>query len=475
IMKFFNRQEQIKQIKEICLLGQKRAQFTTIFGRRRIGKTRLILEATKKHKNVLYFFIAKKTSGFLLEDFTKELQQKLNLIIPSKINSFEDLIKFLFQFSQKQSLIVIFDEFQNFQYVDSSVFSLFQKYWDLNKEKSKISLFFIGSMHTLMKKIFFSSSEPLFGRAINKFQIKYISINWVIKILKNFKLYSPSNILHFYSIFGGVPKYLELIEEKNLKGKKLDKILEKLFFEQDAILAEEGKSILVEEFGKNYQNYFSVLEAIARGKTKRSEIVNITGILNNSLGIYLDELEKYYELIERRIPIFTNRHFSKLGSYNVSDNFFRFWFRYVSSQKATVESGNYKEALNFTLKDLTNLEGFVFEQLIKELLVEKNKNEKFLFNFTQIGSFWTRKNNQIDIVCANAKTKEIFFGECKLNSKRINLKLIQELKEKAKNVKWNLNNRKEYFGIFTLDKPIQKLKNFLKKEKIYYWNLENLY
>ncbi|MBU4369996.1 ATP-binding protein [Patescibacteria group bacterium] len=470
-MKFYNRQQELEELNKIYQASNQKAHLVIIKGRRRIGKTTLALKSIEKRQKI-YLFVTKKKPKLLLEDFEKELK---NFGIPfiGHLNSFDDFFELIFQYSKNKFLIVILDEFQNFKYVDPSVFSILQKYWDKYKDKSKIILVIIGSMTTLMKKIFLSRHEPLFGRSTNSLEIHPLNIKTIAKILKDMKLNPHKNLLYYYAIFGGIPKYYDLIDTENLYNHSLKQILFHLVFKKNAKLQEEGETLLIEELGKNYFTYFSVLEAISRGRTKLTEIANMVGIPVASIGKYLDELENYYQIIERRSPIFS-KPTTRISRYYIKDNFLRFWFRYVYKNKGLLEQGQIDGVMNFVFKNLPTFSGLIFEDMIKQLLIQKNRDNDFLFSFDTISSYWGRANFDIDIVAANEKTKEIFFGECKLSSKQINDKLIKGLKSNAEKCKWNIKKRKEYFGIFVADKMQQKKKEKLLKERVHVWEFKKM-
>ncbi|MCK5122884.1 MAG: hypothetical protein KAQ87_01940 [Candidatus Pacebacteria bacterium] len=184
-------------------------------------------------------------------------------------------------------------------------------------------------MFTLIKKIFTSSKEPLYNRANKIIELRPFDLKTQQAILRDFKLLSSKNFLIFYSLFNGMPKYFELLEDDDLAKKNAKQIIKKLFCQEDAFLIKEGKNILIEEFGKSYEKYFSILTAISLGKTTRNEIHNYTGININSLGVFLKALEDFYEIIERKTPILEKKSSSKLSLYKIRDEFLSFWFRYL--------------------------------------------------------------------------------------------------------------------------------------------------
>lgn len=466
-MKFYNRKKEMEIVQSILKKSKNRGQLTVFQGKRRIGKTTLILKALENQK-FLYFFVGKKTETELLNEFSEQIKNSLNLPYQANFNNMEDLLKFLFDYSKKEHLIVVFDEFQNFKFVKPSIFSEIQKLWDLNKDNSKIALFCIGSMFTLIKKIFTSYKEPLYNRANQILEIKSFDLKTQVQVLKDLRLLEPRNFLTLYSVFNGTPKYLESLEDNDLQGKSINQIIETLFCQEEAYLLKEGKNILIEEFGKSYDKYFAILAAIASRKTTKNEIHNYTGININSLGSFLNTLENFYELIERKTPILENSS-SKISSYQIKDNFLAFWFRYIYKKSYLLEIKDYKSLCSFIIKDLDNFLGFAFENFIKDFLILQNNSTNSIFNFQRLGSFWKRPskkdsddNSEIDIVAINEDTEEALIGECKLNSARISQELLDNIKEKTKKIS-KISRYKFIYYVFTLDNLPKNKKDLLEK------------
>ena len=132
-MKFYNRENEITQLKEIQKLSLKNAQFTVVTGRRRIGKTHLLLYATADQPT-LYFFVARKAESFLCQDFKHEMIEKLGIPLPGEISSFGVLFEYLMVYSKSKSFNLIIDEFQEFFHIAPSVYSEMQHFWDVNKD-----------------------------------------------------------------------------------------------------------------------------------------------------------------------------------------------------------------------------------------------------------------------------------------------------------------------------------------------------
>ncbi len=190
-MKFYNREKEINHLKEIRKRSRRNAQFTVITGRRRIGKTHLLLHSIAGQPS-LYFFVARKAESFLCQDFQQEIQDKLGIPILGEISSFGKLFEYLMVQSKDRSFNLIIDEFQEFYYIAPSVYSEMQHHWDIHKNESKINLIVSGSVFSMMHKIFENSKEPLFGRATQMMKIRPFETSVLKEILTD---HHPSRTL----------------------------------------------------------------------------------------------------------------------------------------------------------------------------------------------------------------------------------------------------------------------------------------
>ena len=448
-MRFYDREEEIEAIHEWNRLSSKRMQVGVIYGRRRTGKTRLIREALTGRAS-LYFFVARKPVSDLLQDFQEELDAKTDVILAGRIGSISEFLSVLSRVGKKEPLTVVFDEFQNFRYIDPSVFGTFQRWIDEHQEGSGLTVIFIGSMFSLMKKIFLEYKEPLYGRLTGQILLRPLSPMVEAHILKDLGLYSPSNWLRFHALFGGIPRYYDLLSDRaDAIADPLHAIRE-LIVGPFAVLKDEGRALLMEEFGKKYMVYFSVLQAISRGQTTRSQISNASGLRYNRLGPYLDELEKHYELIERETPILALKEKSKNSRYRLKDPFIRFWFRYLIKYGRFLELEAYDMLMEIIQKDLSVLEGLVFEELVKKTLILLNRRCKWEFSFDEIGRYWERKGNEIDLVAVNRKEKKFLFAECKLSGKKVTGGIWSGLRAKSESLLRKYEDFKPCYGAFVV-------------------------
>ena len=414
-MKFYNREKEKEKLMQIKENSLRNAQLTFMIGRRRIGKTRLIHDAFSTEK-YLYFFVAKKSEALLCEEYSQVISETTKKPMYGTYNHFSELFGYLLELSTEQPITLVIDEFQEFYNVNASVFSDMQRLWDSYREKSKMNLICCGSIFSLMQKIFTDKKEPLFGRANNRLLIQPFSAGTLKQIIQeNAVDFSNKDLLAFFAITGGVPKYVEhFVENDALKFNRMLDVL----LEENSLLLEEGKNVLIDEFGRDYVTYFSILSLIASSKTSRPEIESIIG---SSIGVYLDKLEQEYGVIKKVRPIF-DKPGSRTIKYEIEDNFLNFWFRFIFKNKSAVEIGNFSFIRQIIERDFDVFSGKMLE---KYFINQLSKSDKY----SDIGCYWERGNvNEIDIVAINSDAKIIDLFEVKINPSKINL---TELKRKS--------------------------------------------
>lgn len=435
-MKFYNRQKELKNLQSIEKLSFENAKMSVVIGRRRIGKTTLIKKAYEDNKKI-YLFVSKKSEKLLCEEFVAIVENELDMKIYGEFKEFSKLFAYLMDISKTTSFTLIIDEFQEFLHVNDTTYSQMQNIWDENKATSKMNLILSGSIYSLMKRIFEDKKEPLFGRADNKINLKPFSIETLKEILsENYPNFTNQDLLSFYILTGGVAKYVEIFVDK--QAFCLDNQLD-VIFDEYSLFLEEGKNLLIEEFGKEYTTYFSILSLIASSKTSRSEIESI---LEKNIGGYLDRLENEYTIIKKIKPIFAKEGSRKL-KYEINDNFINFWFRFIYKYKSAIEIENYEYVKELVKRDFSMYSGKFLEKYFLEKL-------KLSQQFSEIGTYWEKKNlNEIDIVAINEFEKKLRLGEVKINKQKIDL---EKLKEKARNIVSKYKDYEiEYQGYSTED------------------------
>ncbi|RXK12275.1 ATPase [Halarcobacter mediterraneus] len=405
-MKFYNREKELEILKKADILKYQHSIMTMLIGRRRVGKTTLALQKYSKEQ-VLYFFVSKKSEQLLCEEFVEEIIAKLEVKIFGKLSRFEEVFEYLLELAKTTSFTLIIDEFQEFLKINESIYSSIQKLWDINKKTTKIHFIACGSVYFLMKKIYEDNKEPLFGRCDFKIDLKPLKISVLKTILEDYNAYSNKNLLDFYLFSGGIAKYIELFVLN--KSFDLDSIINTII-EPNSIFLQEGKNRLIEEFGKEYGTYFSILSLISDSKTSRSEIESI---LERNISGHLARLEHDYNIIRSIKPINAKPN-AKIQKYEIIDNFLSFWFRFIFKYQSLIEAENFTRLKEIIYRDISTFKG----KFLEKLFVEQLKEQQL---YTKIGSYWERNNqNEIDIVAIDEIEKKLLICEVKLNEKKLN-------------------------------------------------------
>lgn len=411
-MKFYNRTQELEVLARTLEHSQKSSCFTVMVGRRRIGKTSLLLESVKGQK-YLYLFVSRKSEPLLCEQFQKDATRALGIQIFGNITQFKDLFEQLLIFATKEHYTLIIDEFQEFDNINSSIFSDIQNLWDQYKDKAKINFIASGSIYSMMMKIFENRKEPLFGRLTSKMILKPFAVSVIKEILNDYNpKYTAEDLLCLYMLTGGVPRYLDLLMEAGAVTK--DKMLD-MVTSPDSPFLGEGKDLLVSEFGKEYGTYFSIMQLIASGKTTQSEI---DSIIEKNTGAYLVNLEKEYSLIIRNKPMFSKPE-SRKNRWSLNDNYLRFWFRFIFPNQSLIEMGKNELLREYIDKNYEQYSGLILEKYFQAKTVEEE-------SITMIGSYWDNKGlNEIDLIALNDLDKTAIIAEVKRNPKKIDLNLLQ--------------------------------------------------
>ena len=417
-VKFYDRDQELGALNKLLRQSKTSAQMAVLTGRRRVGKTLLSLELVRSQK-YLYFFVAKKSEVLLCEEYLQEIKRLFpHIPVIGEIRSFKDVFQLLLQIARKEHFTLIVDEFQEFYNINPAIYSEIQKLWDVSKNQCRLNAIFIGSVYSLMNKIFQNAKEPLFNRAHQIFVIGPFSIKTIHMILHDYKVKDPKVLFDYYLFTGGMPKYIDLFVEN--KVFLFDRILD-LMIEGNSPFINEGKNLLIEEFGKEYGTYFSILELISLGKTARSEIESI---LESNVGGYLDRLEKDYSIIAKYKPINAKPN-SRFQKYRIIDNFLNFWFRFIYRNRSAVETGNFDYVKEVIRRDHATYAGKVLERFYHDLFAQTHQ-------YNRIGSYWEKGNqNEIDLVAINDMKKEMVVAEIKMSKERINM---ETLKQKSKRI-----------------------------------------
>ena len=365
----------------------------------------------------IYLLVTRRSEIDQCADFIEKVKSVLPISIYGDGIRFGALFKALMEESCRRPFTLVVDELQEFWKIDEGIFGEIQEHWDRYHSRSKINFITCGSVNTLMNKIFFDEGQPLYGRSTSKMKVEPFALSVMKEILAEHNSdWTPDDLLALWTFTGGVARYIEELMDRGFVTK--DAMIDGILGEHSYFF-DEGKSVLVQEFGKEYGIYFSVLSAIARGITTRNEIEQLVG---TSIGGYLTRLENDYGLIARRQP-FGEKSANKASRYSVNDNFFAFWFRFIHRNADLIELKRFDALREILRRDYEVFSGLMLERYFRQKLAEQR-------TFTRIGSWWDRKGeNEIDIVAEDELSKRALFAEVKRDGERISLEGLREKSE----------------------------------------------
>lgn len=434
-MKFINRQSELSFLEK--LYDAPVFQFVPIYGRRRIGKTRLVQEFIKGKKAI--YFLADSVSG---TEQLRNLGRIAGEYFKDSILTdagFRDWHQFFSYINDKpERLIIVIDEFPYLVGSNPAISSIFQKGIDEHIGKSDVFLILMGSSIGMMEKEVLFHKAPLYGRRTASMEVKEMPFT----ALKDFfPGRTFDEIVRIYAVFGNVPAYLEKLNSKhdifaNIAGLILDK---------GTFLYNEIEYILREEL-REPRNYFVILRAIAQGKRKLSEIINETGFEKSLVSRYLDIL-RGLRFVEKDIPV-TEKYpeKSKQGLYRLHDKFFSFWFKYVFPNRSRLEIGRADHVLKIIRASFEHHVSTVYEDACRDLC--KKLMADSLMQYTLIGKWWSR-DEEIDLVAIDEETATVYFGECKWSNKKIGEDIYRELVRKSGLVDWQKEKRNNRYILFS--------------------------
>ncbi|MGV8149965.1 MAG: ATP-binding protein [Alkaliphilus sp.] len=421
---------------------QSRSSLVVVYGRRRIGKTALIREFVRD-KLGIYFLASEETErenlralqSMVAEFTSNELLQKATGL------AWDDIFEILTKHRPEEKKIIIIDEFQYLGKANKAFPSIFQRIWDNMLKEENVMVILCGSLITMMESQVLNYSSPLYGRRTGQIKMKQIRFKHYGEFFRNKK---ENDLIEYYAVTGGVPKYIELFNEEA----DIYLAIEKNILNRQSFLYEEPIFLLEREVGE-IGTYFSIIKTIAKGNHKLGKIATALEVSQTSLTSYLKALIEL-DLLERIVPVTEkNPEKSKKGLYFLKDNFIEFWFKFVYPYRSYIEMDDIGFVLEKIRKNfIDNHVSAVFENVCMDKMWELNKQEKLGFSYEKLGKWWD-KNNEIDIVAFNEQTKDIIIGECKYTNSKVDIDLFYQLVQKGEKVIWNNENRHMRYILFS--------------------------
>ena len=432
-MRFVGRRRELQTLESFN--RSPKAGLMILYGRRRIGKTRLITQFLENHSEYsnLYWVATTHSEAFQRRDFSQTIMRHDPRMSgpPTEDFSFagwEAALEHLADIVEleEQPYLVVLDEFTYLLRNEPAISSVVQKVWDHRLSHiPQFKLILTGSLIGMMARQVLSYQAPLYGRATEQIRLRPLSYAAVHEL---FPERGADERVAIFGITGGVPAYLELFtRSKDFVSGLSDDCLA-----SGSIMLTDPAVILYEQL-QEPQTYESILSAIAFGFHRWSDIAKMAGVSETALGHYLKVLQEL-EFIERREPVLS-RPTSKRGRYYVSDHFLRFYYRFIVPQLSAIERGYQEAAAAKIQAELRSFLGtHVFEELCREWVWAAAMAGQLEFVPEVVGSYWRRyrgKGVQLDVVSAAPREKRLLIGEAKWGRKPLSRNILTDLVDRS--------------------------------------------
>lgn len=426
-----------------------------LYGRRRVGKTALISEFIKG-KNALFFLASEESESQNRTAFKEKAADFTGneLLRQFDAKSWDILFQTIMQTPFQEKPIIVIDEFQYIGKSNPAFPSIFQRIWEEQLKDRSVMVILCGSLISMMESQTLSYSSPLYGRRTAQIRLKQIPFRYYHEFFPD---KSPRELVEYYSVTGGVPKYIELFSESD----DIYHAIQKNILNRSGYLYDEPHFLLQQEVSE-IGNYFSVIRAIAAGNSKLSAISTVLEVKSTSLTKYLKTLIDL-DILEREVPVTEeNPEKSKKGLYKIKDNYLRFWFAFIYPNMSFIESGNSAIVLNKIRKSMVSGHtAFVYEDVCREQMWKLNANGAWPFHFSKLGRWWDSRN-EIDIAAIDPDGSNLILGECKFWQEPVGSNILYALEQKAAAVEWRKDRRHTWLILFSAAGFTDELKEIAK-------------
>ena len=402
-----------------------KAEFMILYGRRRVGKTRLITRWMELEKPRAFFWIAAPTSSVdQLRSFSQAVFRFESQSQPPADMSYGDwptAFQALARLAENERLAVIIDEFTYLLEAEPAVSAYLQHAWDHSLSKSNLFLIISGSHLGMMYRQALSYQAPLYGRSTANLLLQPLPFGVTQSFFPN---YSADERVAVYAMLGGVPAYWErFTPERNLTQN-----IRSEFLNYSASLHDEPR-LLLADFLRDPHNYIAIFRAIANGARTPKEIAGFSGLEEKHIPQYLSVLTET-GFIARRVPV-TQPPTSRLGRHFITDPFLRFYYRFLARRQSQLALGVEEQALEEIKRHLLDFIGtYTWEELCQEWLLRTTGHVRLPFLPDRVGGAWTRKA-QVDVVGINSMEKTLILGECKWSPKAVDRNVLEALVQKT--------------------------------------------
>lgn len=397
------------------------AQLALIFGRRRVGKSELLLQWANHSKLSFTYWEAVKENA--TQQRSRLLAKIMNVPVASApvYRSWPEFWDAAAPLLLGKRHILIVDELPYAADADPAMLSSLQYAWDQYFQKSNLVIILCGS-HVRVMEALFARQSPLFGRMTAQWHLEPLPFS---SLAEFFPKWDADERVAGYAILGGIPAYLNWLKPNlDLVGN-----LRQVILNPGSMFLAEPAFLLYDEV-REPGSYLAILKAIGSGAHTLKEISDRVFVPSTSVNFYLQTLQEL-RLVERRLPVTqtkAERGRSRSGRYHLSDPYFRFYFQFIEPfiDSSPFDAEQVVEAVRHNLRSFVG--STAFEDLARQYIWVQGRAGHLPFKPDSIGSHWSSRV-QVDVVAINWTTHDILLGECKWGAARVDRQVVRDLAE----------------------------------------------
>jgi len=422
--KFVGRQRELDELNQV--LAQGGAQFLLVYGRRRVGKTTLILRwAQQTGRPVIYWVATRDTPAQVRLGFTQVLWAWAypgSQAVP-RFDTWSEVFETAAQLIGDQQVILIMDEFSYAAASDTALPSNLQAAWDHLFKDRNVTIVLAGSHIGMMVELM-GYHAPLYGRFTAQLPVDPLPFPALRSFLPR---YPAAERVAVYAVTGGIPAYLERFDSTESIGANI----QRLFMRRTGMFRSEPFLLVGDVIRRETQTYEAVLKAVASGRRTPQEIGSMLGVTSSYLSPYLKQLGTLH-LIDRRLPATIpadRRGTSRSSRYHLADPYLRFYFRFIAPNLGLVEqelTGLLWERMSEQFRAFVG--ETAFEELCRNWTLAQARAGRLPFVPEIVGSHWAQ-DVQVDVVALNWREQAILLGECKWGVDAVGRSVVRELVE----------------------------------------------
>ena len=462
--KFYCREEELRKLNKRYHADD--FECIIIYGRRRVGKTTLINEFCKD-KPTIFFSALNTTEIENLESLSKAIMnyERPDMDAFPEFKTYDVALDELTALSMHERIVFVIDKYPYLAKAKPSISAMLQHIIDHKWNNSKMFLILCGSSMSFMENQVLGQESPLYGRRTGQFKIA--PLDYKESAVFHPDLSTEDNAL-IYGITGGVPHYINKLGVKE----SVDEALLDNFFDRSSYLYEEPANLLKQEL-REPAIYNAIITAIAQGASRINDIALKTGQENSVVSKYLGTLIDL-GIVKKETPV--TEKIGKKTIYELADNFFRFWYRFVPANMSAIDSGRIQKSYaNSIKKNLLDYMGLTFEHMCRDYLLYYEKDLPIELN--QVGQWWgtdnkNKKQVQIDIVGTPVEGDEYIIGSCKYRNEKIGLDELELIREYAQVFG---KGKKYYYYIFSKGGFTEGLIQAQNRREVKLIGLDDLY